>query len=139
MGGPPRPAMSWSQAIRRLTSPIRRHHFPLVSPGQDRDRRFARLTWPHPRHRFGRVAAHVAVLVSGSGTNLQSLLDHPVTGPWIAVVVADRPGIAALDRARAAGVPAVVVDWSEHPDREAFGRAIHEVLLEHSIEYVALA
>ena len=85
------------------------------------------------------MAAHVAVLVSGSGTNLQSLLDHPVTGPWIAVVVADRPGIAALDRARAAGVPAVVVDWSEHPDREAFGRAIHEVLLEHSIEYVALA
>jgi phosphoribosylglycinamide formyltransferase 1 len=85
------------------------------------------------------VGARVAVLVSGSGTNLQALLDDPATGPWIVLVVSDRPGVAALDRARARGVRGEVVDWRDHPDRESFGRAVQALLAQESIEYVALA
>jgi phosphoribosylglycinamide formyltransferase-1 len=96
------------------------------------------MTRPTPLGSAG-VNARVAVFVSGSGTTLQSLLDHPITGPWIALVVADRSGIKALERARAAGVPTFVVEWAEHPDRGSFGRAIHDVLVAQSIEFVALA
>jgi phosphoribosylglycinamide formyltransferase-1 len=56
-------------------------------------------------------------LVSGGGTNLQALLDAEKTGALgsgkIAVVVSDRPGVYALQRAQKAGVPARV----EQPDR----------------------
>ena len=51
----------------------------------------------------GSVAAsmgeRIAVLVSGSGTNLQALLDHPVCGPRIALVLSDRPDVKGLERA----------------------------------------
>jgi phosphoribosylglycinamide formyltransferase-1 len=55
------------------------------------------------------------VLVSGSGTNLQALLDAEKNGVLgaIAVVVSDRPGVYALERAKAAGVPVAVAE----PDR----------------------
>ena len=40
--------------------------------------------------------ARVAVLASGGGTNLQALLDDPVVGPWITVVVSDRKDVAPV-------------------------------------------
>lgn len=77
------------------------------------------------------------MLVSGSGTNLQSILD---AGLPVALVLSDRPGVAALDRATAAGVPALVVDRGAHlPDRDAFTRAVVHALCEHEIELVAMA
>jgi phosphoribosylglycinamide formyltransferase-1 len=86
---------------------------------------------------------NVAVLVSGSGTNLQALLDAQARGELapatIAVVVSNRPGVAALDRATRARVPAVVVDHTAHPDRAAFERALVAVLGEHRVEAVVLA
>src|SRR2546430_14405964 len=64
----------------------------------------------------------LGVLASGSGTNLQAIID---AGLPVAVVVTDRPGGAALDRAAAARIPPVVVDRSDHlPDREAFTQAL---------------
>ena len=52
----------------------------------------------------------LGVLVSGGGTNLQAILDAVADGRLaaeVALVVSDRPGVKALDRAAAAGVPSV--------------------------------
>src|SRR5688572_24334904 len=63
----------------------------------------------------------LGVLASGGGTNLQAIID---AGLPVAVVVTDRPGVAALDRAVSAGIPTVVVDRAEHlPDRVSFTNA----------------
>ncbi len=85
------------------------------------------------------VDARVAVLASGSGTNLQAMLDHPVVSPWIALVVSDREDARALDRARERGVAAVFVDPKDHLDRAAYDRAVLDVLEDHDIGFVALA
>jgi phosphoribosylglycinamide formyltransferase 1 len=85
----------------------------------------------------------LAVLVSGRGTNLQALLDAQARGDLapaeIAVVVSNRPAAPALDRARAAGVTAVVVEPRHHPDRDAFEAAMLAVLAEHDVEAIVLA
>lgn len=79
----------------------------------------------------------IGVLASGGGTNLQALLDQ---GLPIVVVVTDRPGVAALDRAKAAGVQTAVVDRSDYlPDRMAFTNAVVDVLIDHRVELVAMA
>src|SRR5207244_11303082 len=79
----------------------------------------------------------IAVLASGSGTNLQAIID---AGLPVAVVVTDRPGVAALDRAAAAGIPTAVVDRAEHlPDRVAFTNAIVGALRAHGVDLVAMA
>jgi phosphoribosylaminoimidazolecarboxamide formyltransferase/IMP cyclohydrolase len=79
----------------------------------------------------------IGVLASGSGTNLQAIID---AGLPVAVVVTDRPGVGALDRAAAAGIPTVVVDRSQHlPDRVSFTRAITDALLAHQVDLVAMA
>jgi phosphoribosylaminoimidazolecarboxamide formyltransferase/IMP cyclohydrolase len=79
----------------------------------------------------------LGVLASGSGTNLQAIID---AGLPVAVVVTDRPGVAALDRAAAAGNSTVVVDRSRYlPDRVSFTDAIIEALRGHDVELVAMA
>ncbi|HYT39306.1 MAG TPA: phosphoribosylglycinamide formyltransferase, partial [Acidimicrobiia bacterium] len=79
----------------------------------------------------------LGVLASGSGTNLQAIID---AGLPVAVVVTDRPGVAALDRAAAAGIPVVVVDRAQHlPDRVAFTSAVVEALTAHGADIVAMA
>jgi phosphoribosylglycinamide formyltransferase-1 len=85
------------------------------------------------------MGERIAVLVSGSGTNLQALLDHPVCGPRVALVVSDRPGVRALERADARGVPTVVVEPSTHADRAAFDRRLAEVLRLREIDVVVSA
>lgn len=84
-----------------------------------------------------------AVLVSGSGTNLQALLDAESRGALapatIAVVVSNRPGVLALERAGRAGKPAVCVDHRAHGSREAFEDAMLAVLRDHGVEAVVLA
>jgi formyltetrahydrofolate-dependent phosphoribosylglycinamide formyltransferase len=71
--------------------------------------------------------AALVVLVSGSGSNLQALLDagaDPAYGARVVAVGADRDGIAALDRAAAAGVPTFVDAVASYPDRVAWDRAL---------------
>jgi phosphoribosylglycinamide formyltransferase-1 len=73
------------------------------------------------------VTARLVVLLSGSGTNLQALLDagtDPGFGAQVAAVGADRRGIAGLERARAAGVPTFVESLGDYPDRTAWDRAL---------------
>lgn len=85
----------------------------------------------------------LAVLASGSGTNLQAILDaasapdYPVE---IALVLSDRPGCRALERAAAAGVATEVVEWAAvGANRNAFTSAIVGMLRAHGIDLVALA
>lgn len=86
---------------------------------------------------------NVGVLVSGSGTNLQALLDAEAAGALapaqIVCVISNRPGVAALARAEAAGKPAIVVDHKIFLDREGFERDVIEKLDEHGVELVVLA
>lgn len=82
------------------------------------------------------------VLVSGSGSNLQAILDQAAAGAiatQIAAVVSDRPGILALERARRAGVGAITVDYSKFPDREAFNTALDAELSALRPQLVVLA
>jgi phosphoribosylglycinamide formyltransferase-1 len=84
----------------------------------------------------------VAVLVSGSGSNLQALLDAAQSPEWpaeIALVLSNRPDAYGLARARDAGVPATVVDHKSHARREAFEDALQRHLDKARIEIVCLA
>jgi len=85
----------------------------------------------------------IAVLASGSGTNLQALIDtlhlsesEPV---HIALVLSDRPSAGALRRAREAGIPREVVSAREYATRDAFDEAIGASLDAHGVQLVVLA
>lgn len=83
--------------------------------------------------------ARVAVLASGTGSNLQALLDDEVVGPAIRLVVSDRAEAKALDRARSAGAEAVHLDPKAYDGREAHDRALVALLQEREIDLVCLA
>jgi phosphoribosylglycinamide formyltransferase-1 len=85
------------------------------------------------------VGSRIAVLVSGSGTNLQALLDDPAVSPSIAFVLSDRPGVRGLARAEAAGVETAVIEPAAFPDREAFDLAVLGALRERRIEAIVSA
>jgi phosphoribosylglycinamide formyltransferase-1 len=87
----------------------------------------------------GSFGERIAVLVSGSGTNLQALLDDPVCGPRIALVLSDRPGVKAIERAESHGVEWAVLDPKDVADREAFDRAVVDLLQERGIDVVVSA
>ncbi len=84
----------------------------------------------------------LGVLVSGSGTNLQAILDAVAAGTLkakIGVVLSNVATAKALDRAKAARVPAIVVDHKAFPSRAAFDAAVVEVLEAHAVDCVVLA
>ena len=85
------------------------------------------------------MEARIAVLVSGSGTNLQALLDDPVVRPYIALVLSDRPGVFSLDRARDAGVESAVIEPDGFPDRSDFDLAVLALLEERGIDTLVSA
>jgi phosphoribosylglycinamide formyltransferase-1 len=79
----------------------------------------------------------LAVLVSGSGTNLQALLDDPAIRPHVALVLSDRPEVKALERAADAGVPTAVIEAAA--DRDAFDSAVLACLREHGVGAIVSA
>lgn len=86
--------------------------------------------------------ARVAVLVSGSGTNLQCLLDAAAAPGYpasLAVVVSNVPGVRALERAEKAGVPTRVVPHQGYPDRAAYDRALVEAIAPFGCTIACLA
>lgn len=90
-------------------------------------------------------ARPVAVFASGGGTNFQALLDafgpdgRPDPSARIALLITDRPGIRAIDRAESVGVPVRVLEPKKFDNRDAFAGALLEVLDEHGIQLIALA
>ncbi len=86
--------------------------------------------------------ARIVVLVSGSGSNLQALLDaaaDPAYGAQVVAVGADRDGIAGLDRAAAAGVPTFVERVRDHDTREDWDRALTAHVAKHQPDLVISA
>lgn len=93
---------------------------------------------PHPLPR----PARLAVLVSGSGTNLQALLDatrDPAYGAEVVVVGADRTGIEGLARAERAGIPTFVHRVQDHPTREDWDTVLTRSCAEHRPDLVVSA
>src|SRR5690606_22589506 len=101
----------------------------LQPRGCTRDRLACRLAfaWAWPRQsanpmsalsRENRAGFNLGVLISGRGTNLQSILDAIANGALdatVAVVISNRAGAPGLARAAAAGVETLVMDHREHP------------------------
>ena len=82
------------------------------------------------------MARLIGVLVSGTGTNLQALID---AGLPIAAVASNVPGAPALARAETAGIPTAVFDAAEHDSRELRDAALAGWLGERGVDLVVLA
>ncbi|MGA4553117.1 phosphoribosylglycinamide formyltransferase [Methylorubrum aminovorans] len=84
----------------------------------------------------------VAILISGRGSNMVSLIeaarapDYPAE---IVLVLSNRPDAAGLDRARAAGIPAHAIDHKAYPNRAHFDAALQGELEGAGIELIVLA
>lgn len=92
--------------------------------------------------RLRRVSRRLVVLVSGSGTNLQALIDaadDPTYGAEIVAVGADRDGIEGLARAERAGIPTFVHRVRDHDTREEWDAAVTESVREYAPDLVVLA
>ena len=87
--------------------------------------------------------ARIAVLVSGGGTNLQALLDAGTEGRIphgeIVLVVSDRKGAYALERAKRFGIPGELLTPRALGGREAFETALSRLLAEYRVDLVILA
>lgn len=87
-------------------------------------------------------ALPMVVLISGSGSNLQALLDGQQSGRLpidIRAVISNRPDAYGLERARRAGVAAEVLDHKPFDSREAFDAALRERIDRHAPALVVLA
>lgn len=88
------------------------------------------------------MTARLVVLISGSGTNLQALLEacaDPAYGAQVVAVGSDRPGAAGLERAAHAGVPTFVVSVADYSTREEWDRALTEQVQAHHPDLVVSA
>ena len=87
--------------------------------------------------------ARIAVLVSGGGTNLQAILDAQAAGRIahgeVVLVVSNRTGAYALERARAAGVEALTLTRKACGGQEGFEAALSEILSARGIDLIVLA
>jgi phosphoribosylglycinamide formyltransferase-1 len=93
------------------------------------------VTAPFTRRSLG-------VLISGRGSNLQAIIDAIAArrlDATIAVVVSNRAGAPGLQRARDAGIEAVHLSPRDYPDRDAYDRALAELLRSRGVELVCLA
>jgi phosphoribosylglycinamide formyltransferase-1 len=84
---------------------------------------------------------NIGVLASGTGSNLQAILDrvHGREGIAVVGVASDNPEAPALERARGAGLDTAVFPRDQHPDREARDAAIAGWLEERGVDLVVLA
>ena len=80
----------------------------------------------------------IAVLVSGSGSNLQALIDAHLSGQIVGVIC-NKPAAYALQRAAQAGIATAVIEHKQYPNREAFDDVMHQQLLDWDVDLVILA
>ena len=89
-----------------------------------------------------RPAVRLGVLISGTGTNLQAIIDAIERGELraeIRIVLSNRAGAQGLERARRQGIPARVIEHRRFSSREDFDRALAGALTEAGVELVACA
>lgn len=87
-------------------------------------------------------AIKIAVLVSGSGTNLQAIIDNieaKKLDAIITLVIANKPEAQALVRAANAGIATILIPHADYPDRESHDQAMLAALEKSGCEYVILA
>ena len=85
---------------------------------------------------------NIGVLISGSGSNLQSLIDHIEEGTLdaeISLVVSSRPDAYGIERAKKAGIPVLVMNREAYADAAAANQRIADALKEAGAEYVIMA
>ena len=80
----------------------------------------------------------IAVLVSGSGSNLQALIDANLSGQIVGVI-SNKPEAYALERAQKADIATAVIEHRQYPDRESFDDVMHQQLLDWDVDLVVLA
>lgn len=90
------------------------------------------------------IKKRVGVLISGSGTNLQALIDatnNTTMGMCskIVLVISNKAGVYGLERAKKAGIPTAVISNKDFQTREDFDAALHEELNKHSVDIVCCA
>lgn len=88
------------------------------------------------------MTCRTAILISGSGTNLQAFIDRVAGGDLdldLCVVFSNKPDAFGLERAARAGIPTACIRHSDYDDRESFDRAVAEVLDGYEPELVVLA
>jgi phosphoribosylglycinamide formyltransferase-1 len=84
----------------------------------------------------------IGVLISGRGSNLQSILDAQQTPDFpgrVVVVISNKPGVQGLERAKKVAIPTHVVDNKEYDSRTAHEDAIAELLFQYKVDLVVLA
>ncbi|VDI62840.1 phosphoribosylformylglycinamidine cyclo-ligase, partial [Mytilus galloprovincialis] len=86
----------------------------------------------------------VAVLISGSGTNLQALIDHTTeqnsnSSAEIVLVISNKPNVQGLTRAEKAGIATKVISHKDYKSRDDFDEALHSTLTSTGIDIVCLA
>ncbi|AXQ21874.1 phosphoribosylglycinamide formyltransferase [Acinetobacter wuhouensis] len=80
----------------------------------------------------------IAVLVSGSGSNLQALIDANLSGSIVGVI-SNKAEAYALERAKKAGIDTAIIEHKQFPNREAFDAVMHQQLLDWNVDLVILA
>ena len=88
------------------------------------------------------MSCRVAILISGSGTNLQAFIDAVAAGDLdldLCVVFSNRPDAFGLERAEKAGIPTACIRHGDYPDRESFDRAVIEELDRFKPDLLVLA
>jgi len=84
----------------------------------------------------------IVVLISGSGSNLQAIIDaidNQQLNVEICAVISNRPGVKGLERAKAAGIPAKVLDHNDYDDRDSFDHELQTLIDSFQPELVILA
>jgi phosphoribosylglycinamide formyltransferase-1 len=88
------------------------------------------------------MSCRAAILISGSGTNLQAFIDAVAAGDLdldLCVVFSNRPDAFGLERAEKAGIPTACIRHGDYPDRESFDRAVIEELDRFKPDLLVLA
>jgi len=88
------------------------------------------------------TALNIVVLISGSGSNLQAMIDAIEQGQLnakISAVISNRPNVKGLQRAEAAGITTHVIDHTEYDSREAFDQQLMQMIDQHQPQLVVLA
>jgi len=85
---------------------------------------------------------NLGILVSGSGSNLQAIIDNIAAGrldAQIKIVISNIPDVFALERAKRHSIPSLVISHKGYKSREDFDQKIVEALQAHGVELVVLA
>jgi phosphoribosylglycinamide formyltransferase-1 len=88
------------------------------------------------------MSCHTAILISGSGTNLQAFIDAVASGELdldLCVVFSNNPDAYGLERAAEAGIPTACIEHADFADRESFDRAVIRELDRWAPDLVILA